>query len=296
MSKAVKTLKGTIASLALTLNTLFWCVPVYSFYFLKILVPYGPWKNLCTRIITFCAEQFCRFNGWYISTLYSVHWDFHIPENLSKEKTYIVNCNHQSWVDIVVLQKAFTGKIPLLKFFIKRELRFVPLLGVAWMALDFPMMRRYSKEYLAKHPEKQGLDFLETVKACEKFKKMPTSVLNFMEGTRFKKSKHQRQNSPYHNLLKPKTGGTALALTSLGRTVDAFIDVTIYYPDKVPSFWDYLSGSMKKVTLKAELIQIPDEFYEGDYTNDPDFKEKFQSWVNESWRKKDDLITSLNDD
>ena len=57
---------------------------------------------------------------------------------------YLVLANHQSWVDILVLQKVFNRRIPLLRFFLKRQLFWVPLLGLAWWALDFPFMGRYT--------------------------------------------------------------------------------------------------------------------------------------------------------
>ena len=54
--------------------------------------------------------------------------------------------NHRSWVDILVLQAVFNRRIPFLKFFLKQQLIWVPFLGLAWWALDFPFMRRHSAD------------------------------------------------------------------------------------------------------------------------------------------------------
>ena len=105
-------------------------------------------------------------------------WDVQGLEGLEPGGWYLVSSNHQSWVDILVLQKIFNRRIPLLKFFLKRELIWVPVIGLAWWALDFPFMRR--RGGLA------GAEDLERARqACRKFSVVPTSVINFLEGTRY---------------------------------------------------------------------------------------------------------------
>src|SRR3546814_9530339 len=110
---------------------------------------------------------------------------------------------------------AFNRRIPLLKFFLKQELIKVPLLGLAWWALDFPFRKRFTRAEIEANPSLKGKDLETTRKACEKFKEMPTSVMNFFEGTRFTQAKHDQQQSPYEFLLKPKAGGTAFALSAM---------------------------------------------------------------------------------
>ncbi len=63
-------------------------------------------------------------------------------DSLHQRGWYLVSSNHQSWVDILVLQRIFHGRIPFLKFFLKQELIWVPVIGLAWWALDFPFMKR----------------------------------------------------------------------------------------------------------------------------------------------------------
>ena len=120
-------------------------------------------------------------------------------DGLARHEWYLMTSNHQSWADILVLQKVTNRRVPSLKFFLKQELIWVPLLGLAWWALDFPFMKRYSRAQLEKRPELKGKDMETTRKACEKYAHYPVSVMNFFEGTRFTEEKHRQQNSPYRH-------------------------------------------------------------------------------------------------
>ena len=108
--------------------------------------------------------------GWRIST--TAGW-------------YMVSCNHQSWVDIFVLQHLLNNRIPMLKFVLKRQLIYVPVIGLAWWALDFPFVRRRSDAYLRRTRRSVPRTWKRSRRACEKFALVPTSVMNFAEGTRF---------------------------------------------------------------------------------------------------------------
>lgn len=166
-------------------------------------------------------------------------------------------------------------------------------MGLAWWALDFPFMRRHSEDYLRKHPQMRGKDQETTRKACAKFSLIPTSVMSFLEGTRFTPAKHAAQKSPYTHLLKPKVGGMALALNAMGDKFQAILDVTIVYPDGVPSFGQFLGGSMHRVTVRVRSLPIPEHLLQGDYAQDAAFREAFTAWVQQLWRDKDAQISEL---
>jgi 1-acyl-sn-glycerol-3-phosphate acyltransferase len=166
-------------------------------------------------------------------------------------------------------------------------------MGQAWWALDFPFMKRFSKSYLEKHPEMKGKDIETTKKACEKFKYMPTSVMNFFEGTRLTPSKHEKQQSPYRHLLNPKSGGFAFALNAMGDKFQSLLDCTIVYPEGIPNFADFMHGKVPKVIVRVREIPIPEEFCQGDYENDVEFKRRFQHWISTIWQDKDKQIESL---
>ena len=142
----------------------------------------------------------------------NTRWDVQGTESLEPSQWYLVLSNHQSWTDIVVLQRIFHRKIPFLKFFIKKELFWLPLLGQAWWALDFPFIKRYSKAKLQRKPHLRGKDLEITRRACKRFQQLPISIMNFVEGTRFTIQKHRQQQSPYTHLLRPKAGGIAAVL------------------------------------------------------------------------------------
>ena len=193
-----------------------------------------------------------------------------------------------------MLQHLLNRRIPLLKFFLKQQLIWVPVMGVAWWALDFPFMRRHSEEFLRKHPEMRGKDQETTRKACEKFALIPTSVMNFLEGTRFTQAKHRRQESPYVHLLKPKAGGMALALNAMGDRFQAILDVTVVYPDGTPTFWHFLQGKMHRVVVRGRLLPIPPDLIDADYTGDAAVRAAFQSWVQQLCAK-DAQISNCSD-
>ena len=213
-------------------------------------------------------------------------------EKLEKKQWYLVISNHQTWVDIVILQRILHSKIPFLKFFLKRELIYVPLLGLAWWALDFPFMKRYSQSFIKKNPHLKGKDVETTKKACEKFKHKPVSIMNFVEGTRFTKQKHQQQDSPFQHLLKPKAGGIGFVLSTMGKQLNKVLDVTIYYPTGIPSFIDFLSGRIHTVHVAIDFKAI-DHTILGDYVNDRAHRIEFQKWVNQIWYNKNELMNNF---
>lgn len=284
---------GLIASVLMALNVLFWVPILLIFAIVKFIVPLRPVRLLIDPILLFIAESWISCNSGWMALTQRVVWDVEGIEGLQRKNWYLVNSNHQSWVDILVLQHLLNRRIPLLKFFIKQQLIWVPAMGLAWWALDFPFMRRHSEEFLKKHPEMRGKDQETTRKACAKFALIPTSVMNFLEGTRFTPSKHARQQSPYTHLLKPKAGGMALALNAMGDRFQAILDVTIVYPDGAPNFWDFLCGRMRRVVVRVRSLPIPAHLLDGDYAGDPAFREAFAGWVQQLWREKDAQITAL---
>jgi 1-acyl-sn-glycerol-3-phosphate acyltransferase len=191
-----------------------------------------------------------------------------------------------------VLQKVFNRRIPFLRFFLKSQLIWVPLLGPAWWALDFPFMKRYSRETLAKHPELQGKDREATRRACEKFRHMPVSVMNFAEGTRFTPEKHAAQSSPYRHLLRPKAGGLAFVLDAMGDALHAIVDVTIVYPNGSGTMMDLIAGRIRDIRVHVRELPIDDSL-RGNYEEDAAFRDRFQSWVNVLWNEKDAQIERM---
>jgi 1-acyl-sn-glycerol-3-phosphate acyltransferase len=263
------------------------------FALVKLVVPARPVRAAIDRVLNGIATRWVAGNSGWMALTQRTQWDVAGLADLPYRGWYMVNCNHQSWVDILVLQHLLNRRIPMLKFFLKQQLIYVPVIGLAWWALDFPFMRRHSDAELRRHPEKRFDDIEATRRACEKFALVPTSVMNFAEGTRFTAAKHHAQHSPYRHLLKPKAGALALALNALGAKFDSLLDVTIVYPDGVPTFWQFLCGNMRHVIVRARQVPIPPDFRAGDYARDPHYRKAFQHWLQEIWRDKDAAITGL---
>lgn len=282
---------GVLSMLMYTLNTLFWFMPIMALSFLKLL-PIKIWRTLVSYIIDSCAVAWISINNLHQKFTGGTRFIVSGLDKLTKRDWYLVMANHQSWVDILVLQRIFNRKIPFLKFFLKKELIYVPFLGLAWWALDFPFMQRYSKSFIKKNPHLKGKDIETTRKACAKFQHKPVSIMNFVEGTRFTNKKHSQQDSQFEYLLKPKSGGIAFVLEAMGDQLHKLLDVTIYYPKGIPTFWDFICGKVKEVQIKINVLPI-DEKLVGDYFNDVRFRQTFHHWLNEIWQNKDTTLTQM---
>lgn len=292
-------LKGTLAALLVVLSTLTLFPFLMLFALLKLVLPVTVIRKGCTVVLNAIAHIWIGFNNLVMDGLHKIEWDVRGAQHLSQEHWYFVTCNHQSWADIPAIQYVLNSKIPLLKFFLKKELIWVPLLGIAWWALDFPFMHRHTKEQIAKNPELKGKDIAATEAACEKFRYTPVTIFNFMEGTRFTPAKHQRQKSPYKNLLKPRAGGTAFVLGAMGEMLHTMLDVTIVYPgagEQRIGIWDYLSGRIERIIIDIRIREIPPQFLGMDYESNRETRVAFQRWVSELWAEKDALIETLKNE
>ncbi|GLT20264.1 acyltransferase [Vibrio zhanjiangensis] len=223
-----------------------------------------------------------------------IDWDVEVEGDLRKDGWYLLISNHLSWTDIVVLCCVFKDSIPMPKFFLKQQLLYVPFIGMACWALDMPFMRRYSREYLLKYPEKRGQDLETTRRSCARFKHTPTTVVNYVEGTRFTAQKQKKNPANYQYLLQPKSGGMAYTLAAMGDQFNHIIDVTIAYPNNTHSpFRDLLMGRMTKVVVRSQLLPV-DATVKGDYFNDKPYKRQFQQWLSGVWKEKDKQLEQIH--
>ena len=239
------------------------------------------------------AERWIGNNNAMFDATQATEYEIHGLEQLNPQQSYLLVANHQSWTDIMVLQKVLNRQIPFFRFFLKQELIWMPIIGVCWWALDFPFMKRYSKEQLAKHPELKGKDKQTTIDRCKKLQGSPVSIMNFLEGTRFTPVKHEQQQSPYQNLLKPRSAGASYALSVLADSLDTLLNVTIVYPQGHSDYADFLAGRTPKIVVDIQVQPIPRDLREGDYENDAEFRQRFQDWVSAIWTDKDAKIAEL---
>ena len=280
-------LRGVITATLLGLNTLVAFTTMIPPALVKLLVPATGVRNACTRMLNAIANRWVANNNAWIHAVNRSRWDVQGVAGLHRRGWYLVSSNHQSWVDILVLQRVLHGHVPMLKFFLKAELIWVPVIGLAWWALDFPFMKR------GRGHGARSSDLKTTREACEKFKRIPTAVMNFVEGTRFTRAKHHAQKSPYRHLLKPKIGGLGIALATMGEQFESMLDVTIVYPHGTPTFWELLSGRLDAVLVRVQPRDIPAEVLGGDPVGDKAYRQRLTAWIEGLWVEKDEQIELL---
>lgn len=284
--------KGLTVSSIITGSTFLHGPPVLALGFTKLFKASAKVDETNINI----TNSWLSVNNWLIDhVLPELQWNISIDPDLelSMQGRYLMTCNHQSWVDTTVNQYFGLTRMPLTRFFTKWELMFIPFVGQAFKILGFPMMKRHSKARIAKNPELKNRDLEEARRACQQLLSQPFTLLNYLEGTRFTAEKHAAQQSPFQNLLKPKAGGLALALNILGDNIDAFVDMTIVYPDGVPGYGDFWLGEVNRIAINLRKIEIPIWVKQGSYENDPEYRDKFQSWIDQLWQEKDQLISQM---
>ena len=295
MTALIRNLRGAAYFGVFTINTLFWFVPVLALAIIKLLLPVPAIRRFATRLLMAVGENWVSVNWWFMRTAGEFRVESEGLDGLRRDGWYLIIANHQTWVDIVILQAVFNRRVPFLKFFIKQELIWFPLLGIAWWAMDMPFMKRYSTSYLAKNPHKKGEDLETTRRACEKFRDTPTSVLNFIEGTRFTEAKREARKSPYEHLLQPRAGGLAIALSSMGKLFTSVVDVTLTYPEGATSFWGMCCGDAVHVVIHVRERELENWLIEGDYQKDRDFRKRLHTWIGQVWAEKDAIIAKTRE-
>jgi 1-acyl-sn-glycerol-3-phosphate acyltransferase len=276
-------IRGALSVLLIALNTVIWTVPLLLAHFLKVIVPRRGWRKFWSRTQNGIGSIWIAVNNWNLSILNPVRWDVETVPDLSMDGWYLVIANHRSWVDILVLQRVFNRSIPFMKFFLKKELFWVPILGLAWWALDYPFLARSAMA---------NKDLEAIREAAEKFKTSPVSVMNFVEGTRFTPEKHQKQKSPYTHLLKPKPGGMTFLLSSMRDQIHAILDVTIAYRGEAPTMWGFLCGHTEEIRVRVRSIPV-EEHLVGDYGKEKEFRRHFTGWLKTLWAEKDEGLKGL---
>ena len=267
--------------------------PVALLGILKWLTP-GRLRREYFRILVPLSSAWVTNNDRIFDALLPTRYEVRgIPET-KLDGRFLIISNHISWIDIAVIFRVFTWRLPFIRFFLKRPLIFSPILGQACWAMDFPFMRRYSPEYLEKHPEKRGADLVTTRTACRRYKKIPVSILNFVEGTRFSREKHADQESPYLHLLRPRYGGISYVFASMGDMLDAMYDVTLAFPG-IPdaTFWTYISGQLPRIVIDIREIPLRPEFFDESVTRPGANREAFKAWMSGIWDEKDRRLDEL---
>lgn len=277
----------------MVLNTCFWAVPLFLLAGVRLLTPTRAGRASIGRTLARIAQNWIAVNNRLMDWGHAITWRITGLEGLDPQRWYLIISNHISGLDILVLQKIFHRRIPFIRFFLKQQLIFVPILGAAWWALDFPFVRRHSRRAQEQNPTLRSDDRKSAERTFDRTGDTPSAILTFAEGTRLTPEKHATQQSPYRHLLKPKYGGVAYAVDALGERFSALLDVTLYYPDGAMSLWDMFAGKVREIVVHVEQRAIPPELLHGDYESDPVYREQLKAWVNDLWFEKDALLDRL---
>tara|TARA_B110000008_G_scaffold146381_1_gene148034 strand:+ start:1639 stop:2520 length:882 start_codon:yes stop_codon:yes gene_type:complete len=224
--------------------------------------------------------------------LHKLEWDFQIPKDVNTDTWYLAISNHQSWADIFILLAAGHKKIPLLKFFMKKELQWIPIIYLVHKTIDMPFLNRHSRAQIQANPELRKVDFENAKIAAKRFSRNPSTAFSFLEGTRFSRQKHAVQESPYTNLLKPKVGALAIALSGMPQ-VNALVDFTVVYATEKRSTWDFLCGELSKAKVVTKTYTLPEKLKNRSFEEDDDYRKSFQTFVNAIWLEKEQTIKDL---
>jgi 1-acyl-sn-glycerol-3-phosphate acyltransferase len=209
-----------------------------------------------------------------------------------KNQWYMAVSNHQSWADIFILLVAAHKRIPLLKFFMKKELAWIPFVFLANKTLNMPFVNRHSKKQLEKNPNLRFKDYENTLLACKRFQRSPSTIFSYAEGTRNNSTKHKAQNSPYKNLLIPRVGGIATALSAMPN-IDVLVDYSVVYKSNKRGAWAFLKGDMRDVKVSVKKYNIPEDLKNKNYSTDEEYRKNFKIWIEGIWEEKDKEIERL---
>lgn len=291
--KVLRTLRGiffmTLIAIWMVIISLFVLICA-GFVFI---IPWKKWRHQGMKFLLELPVWWMDLNHIILQANSRKKLDMYGSDPLKPKGWYLMISNHRSWLDILIIGIFFNRKIPLLKFFMKKELLWtLPIAGVDCYILGYPFMERHSPSEIRRNPDLRNKDIQTTKRSCEKFKHFPTTVINFVEGSRFREYRKLTQHSPYKNLLRPKAGGIAIVLKEMAEHLEGIINVTIYYEPHDISIWEFVCGNFEKIHIRYEVLPVTEDLI-GNYYEDRKFRIHFQKWLNDLWKKKDDVIEEL---
>ncbi len=278
-------------------NTALWGTLVFAMGLVKLLWPLGRWRRRCVLIMAGMGALWVDGNRLIWKAFLPTVLDIRGMPVLRMHGRYLLLANHLSWTDIIVLFIAFNRRSAFIRFFLKHILLWMPFIGQGCWALEFPFMKRYSKEYLERHPERRNEDFETTRRSCRNYRHIPVTIANFVEGTRFTRAKQKAQDSPFRNLLKPRFGGIAFVLASMGEHLDGMFDVTLAYPGlhHDVTFIDFITGRIPRIVVVVRELPLEPRFNAREVISPGPLRQDLKGWITKVWEEKDELIEELRD-
>ncbi|MGB1616627.1 MAG: 1-acyl-sn-glycerol-3-phosphate acyltransferase [Pseudomonadales bacterium] len=261
---------SVLSSLWFLSNLLIWLTALILLSPFKLM----PNKGFQTHCIDPLAARIYRaavlINSFWMKRVVGIRLE--ISGALNHHTNPIILCNHQSWFDIPLIQEIITARGPIVRFLVKRELIWVPIIGWICLVLNFPRLRRSGSE------GDRAQDYKAITRAVQSSATSPGALLIFAEGTRFTQSKQVDQASPFPNLLRPKVGGFRILLDHAPPD-QPVLDVSIAYVSGDSYFWHCLHGGAPLIKLKVDTYRA------GDITD-------VEPWLAARWSEKSRWLTS----
>ena len=196
--------------------------------------------------------------------------------------------NHQSWADIFIVQMITNRKVPMLKFFMKFVLIYVPVIGICWWALDMPFLKRYSKDQLERNPSLRGKDFASMKRSLKSIVSIQSLFLVLPKVPDSLQQKYKDQNSPSIICLNPKKEDW---LPQYQQCQDSIRLLTSQlFTNQKKKLLGFLERNMNNARIFVQSLDIPDKFKISQLHENDGLRKEFKDWLNEIWHKKDKLI------
>ncbi|MDG1305695.1 MAG: 1-acyl-sn-glycerol-3-phosphate acyltransferase [Pseudomonadales bacterium] len=270
---ATRHLVSVASWIFITLNLLIWLPFLLLAAFVRLVCPVNAIKALTDNVVDAVYRIATRIDGWWIERVLGVRFeiedeDFAL-ETLRPHESPMIIANHRSWFDIFTLQTLICRRGPMLKFLIKTELLWVPVLGWVCIALNFPRLQRKGDQ------KTRTKDLGIVQKASVQLGASPGALLLFPEGTRYTEEKRVQNGAPYKSLLRPKPGGFNTILLSLPDST-SIIDFSIGYEPGDDNCWRCMSGLVNIVRVKVSQKAISGI--------------NGIEWLEDSWQQKDEWL------
>ncbi len=295
MSKTLSAARASLSLVYITLNLLFWILPLMILALLKLVIPLPALRGLIYKAMILMYSVAVWIDHFLLVVLLGINLEVSGLEDIEHNKNYLVVSNHQSWADILILQSLLNKRAALIKFIVKQELIYLPLVGLICWAYEYPFVKRQSMKSTDPRQTDRKSD-LGTIN--KRFRDLgrkghTTAIVNFVEGTRFNPLKSKRVASPYRHLMKPRAGGLTHILQTFGSQFDYLLDITLVYHTQPPVFWSLLGGSCKSVRIEIRKVPMKDllkTISKSDST--PDYHQ-VSEWLKTFWEEKDQKIDQI---
>lgn len=240
-------------------------------------------------------RAFRNFNSWCAGTWWG--WCVELAERLHGAHLVVTGdpvppgesallvVNHQQMADITFLMAyaRSKGRLGDMRWFVKDVLKWVPGVGWGlWLMGTFFVKRDWNSDRAG----------IERTFAGIRRDRVPLWLLMFVEGTRVTPAKVEKSRQyalehalePSEHVLTPRTKGFTASVVGLRDHLDAVYDVTLGYPDGVPSLWQFIQGFATRAHLHVRRHPMAEL---------PESEDALAAWLHARFQEKDALLAGF---